>query len=69
MLDELKHYLFMVKKKLRGRDDFEYLMIEISSIAIKNWVDRENGDPSLTRQQIQEASRIAIAKKGLSSSN
>ena len=52
MLDELKHYLFMVKKKLRGRDDFEYLMIEISSIAINKTTNTRSFKNSYSKKGV-----------------
>jgi hypothetical protein len=65
MFDDLKLYLFGVRLRLmkQNREDIplELLMVEISRIAVENWMDEK--DPELTNEQLLIASRRVIAKK------
>lgn len=49
--------------RVDGREDKELFMTEIASIAIKNWVDRDDGNPILTDEQLSRVTRRVIAKK------
>jgi hypothetical protein len=66
-MDEFKHYLYHIRLKLEQleREDIpiDMLMEEISGIAANNWVDRENGKPDLTEEQINSAINRVIAKR------
>lgn len=54
-----------MRLRFEGKEYSESLISEISAIAIKNWVDRDDADPKLTKEQFSKASRRAIAKKDL----
>ena len=58
-----------MRLRVDGIEDKELMMTEIATIAIKNWVDRDNGDPNLTKEQFSRATMRVIAKKGYSGSN
>lgn len=65
-MDDLKLYLLNTRIRLSklNREDIplEPLMVEISNIASKNWVDRESGKPDLTTKQLLQATNRVIAK-------
>jgi hypothetical protein len=65
MIEDLKYYLFIMRLRFEGKEYSESLISEIATIAIKNWVDRDDADPKLTKEQFSRASRRAIAKKDL----
>lgn len=65
MLEDLQYYLLVMKIRLEDKEDSELILPEITTIAVKNWVDTE-GDPNLSKQQFLTAFKRAIAKKGLS---
>jgi hypothetical protein len=63
MIQDLKYYLLVMRISLKNRDNKEMLMKEISTLAIKNWVDREDGKPDLTKEQLNRAMVRALAKR------
>jgi hypothetical protein len=65
MIEDLKYYLLVMRIRLQDKEDGELLMTEVSTLAVKNWVDREDGTPDLTREQFNKAIRRVIAKKGM----
>lgn len=65
MIQDLKYYLLVMRISLKNKDNKELVMREISSIAIKNWVDREDGKPDLTTEQFNKAMSRALAKREL----
>jgi len=67
MIEDLKYYLLVMRIRLEDKEDGELLMTEISTLAVKNWVDREDGTPNLTKDQFKKAVRRVIARKGMSS--
>ncbi len=65
MIEDLKYYLLVMRVRLDGTEDKDLLMTEISALAVKNWVDRDDGNPDLTDEQYSKAVRRVIARKGL----
>lgn len=64
MIDDIKKYLKTIRiriKDLVPKEELDSLMVEISEIVLKNWVDEE--DYRLTKQQIMTLVRKNIAKK------
>ena len=59
MFDDLRLYLLNMRIRLEKAHDgdapLELFMEEICRIAVKNWVDREDGIPDLTSEQINKA--------------
>jgi hypothetical protein len=67
MLEDLRYYLFIMSVRLEDKEDGELLMTEISTFAVKNWVDRDDSTPNLTKEQLDRAVMRVIAKKGMGS--
>ncbi len=64
MFDDLRYYLLKMRITLERKNlPVQPLMDEISQVAVKNWVDREDGTPDLTANQLLSVSRRVIARK------
>lgn len=63
MLENLRDYLSLISDKLSDKEDGELLMEEISKVAINNFIDREDGDPVLTREQIISVLHLVLIRK------
>lgn len=64
-MEDLKYYLFIMSIRLEDKEDGDLLLTEISSFAVNNWVDRDDGTPNLTKEQFNRAIMRVIAKKGM----
>jgi len=64
MLNEIKHYIKSIRKRIKDlvpEEELEPIMSEVSEIVLKNWVDEE--DYRMTKTQIMSLVRKHIAKK------
>lgn len=64
MINEIKLYIKLIKKRIEGlvpEEELEDILSEINEIVLKNWVDEK--DYKLNKQQILSLVRKHIAKK------
>lgn len=64
MLNDIKKYIKVIKKRIEGivpEEEITSIMSEINDIVLKNWVNEK--DYRLTKQQVLGLVRKHIAKK------
>tara|TARA_R110002020_G_scaffold372772_2_gene584194 strand:+ start:506 stop:724 length:219 start_codon:yes stop_codon:yes gene_type:complete len=67
MLDDFKEYIKLTRTKLENLNlkngiSIDDIMVEVTGIAVYNWVERDCGTPNLTSEQLKSAINRVVGR-------